>query len=256
MSESSARSRNEYVASFALGLKAIAAFGPGAPLDMTLSEVARRSGLSRASARRFLLTLCELGYVASDGRTFRLLPKILELGYAFLASRTLDQLARPHLQDLVRAYGETCSLSVLSEGSALIVARLMPEGRVLKVSLSVGSRLPLVCSAMGRVLLAGLSDAEYRRELDAAAIDAEQRRRLDRIRDRVLTDGYVVVDQEFAPGVRSVAVPVRDVEGRVAAAVSICADASRTLDAGYPQPFLEGLLRLSRELVVPVGTTV
>lgn len=256
MSEAPARSRNEYVASFALGLKAIAAFGPGASLGMTLSEVAQRSGLSRASARRFLLTLCELGYAASDGKTFRLLPKILELGYAYLASRSLDQLARPHLHELVREYGETCSLSVLSEGSALIVARLMPEGQLLRVSLTVGSRLPLTSSAMGRVLLAGLAEGQYRRELDAAGLAAEQRERLDRIRHRAREDGYVVVDQEFAAGVRSIAVPIRDVEGRVAAAVSLCADASRAVDAIYPQPFLEGLQRLSRELVVPAGTII
>lgn len=222
---------------------------------MTLSEVAMRSGLTRASARRFLLTLCDLGYAAFDGKTYRLQPKTLELGYAYLSSQSVVDLTRPHMERLVNELGETCSLSVLSGGSAVILARLMPEGRLLQVSLSVGSRLPLTTSAMGRVLLAGLPDGAYALEADAAGLPAgtPARKRLDLIRRKARAAGHVVVDQEFAPGVRSVAIPVRDVEGCIVAAISVCADSARTADGDFPRRFVESLTRTSGELVVPRG---
>ena len=136
------------------GLDVIRALSlPGA--GRTLSEVARDTGLTRASARRFLLTLEELGYVRSDDRRFVLTPRVLELGYAFLSSLTLPQIAQPHLRELVERVHESSSVSVLDGDEIVYVAR-EPTQRIMTVAISVGTRFPAHATSMGRVLLAGL----------------------------------------------------------------------------------------------------
>jgi IclR family transcriptional regulator, pca regulon regulatory protein len=225
-----------YVQSLERGLAVIRAFGAETP-SLTLSEVARSTGLTRAATRRFLLTLGDLGYVRSDGRYFELTPRVLELGYAFLSSLSLPEVAEPHLERLVAEVHESSSVSVLDGDDIVYVARV-PTARIMRVSINVGTRFPAYATSMGRVLLAGLEpdglDAFLARaelvRLSARTITAEPKLRAELA--RVRRQGWAMVDQELEEGLRSVAAPIRDRAGQVVAAVSLSAHASRTtLDA-------------------------
>jgi IclR family pca regulon transcriptional regulator len=221
-----------FVQSLERGLKVIRALGvPGQ--GRTLSEVARETGLSRAAARRFLLTLEELGYARrADGR-FALTPRVLELGYAFLSSLSLPEIAQPHLRDLASRVNESCSMSVLDGGDVVYVAR-EPTRRIMTVAISIGTRFPAFATSMGRVLLAELSSAELRERLEMTRLAPLTSRtvtdveRLEKELARVRRQGWALVDQELEDGLRSMAAPVRDVAGRALAAVNVSAQASRT----------------------------
>jgi IclR family transcriptional regulator, pca regulon regulatory protein len=225
-----------FVQSLERGLTVIRAFGADTP-SLTLSEVARATGLTRAATRRFLLTLGDLGYVRTDGRRFELTARVLELGYAFLSSVSLPEVAEPHLERLVSEVHESSSVSVLDGDDIVYVARV-PTSRIMRVSINVGTRFPAYATSMGRVLLAGLEPAvldaflervELRR-LSARTITDEQTLRSELA--RVARQGWAMVDQELEEGLRSVAAPIRDRGGRVVAAVNLSAHASRTsLDA-------------------------
>jgi IclR family pca regulon transcriptional regulator len=225
-----------YVQSLERGLAVIRAFGADTP-SLTLSEVARATGLTRAATRRFLLTLGDLGYVRSDGRYFELTPRVLELGYAFLSSLSLTEVAEPHLERLVAEVHESSSVSVLDGDDIVYVARV-PTSRIMRVSINVGTRFPAYATSMGRVLLAGMEPDEIdaflaRAELvrlSARTITAEPKLRAELA--RVRRQGWAMVDQELEEGLRSVAAPIRDRAGQVVAAVNLSAHASRTtLDA-------------------------
>ena len=142
----------EFVQSLERGLAVIRAFD-AERVELTLSDVARSTGLTRAAARRFLLTLVDLGYVRSDGRRFALRPRVLELGYAYLSSLALPEVAQPHMEALVAQVHESCSLSVLDGGDVVYVARV-PTRRIMAVAINVGTRFPAYATSMGRVLLA------------------------------------------------------------------------------------------------------
>ena len=141
-----------FVQSLERGLAVIRAFDEHNP-ELTLSDVARATGLTRAAARRFLLTLADLGYVRTDGRWFSLSPRILELGYAYLSSLSLTEVAEPHLERLVAEVHESSSVSVLDGEDIVYVARV-PTSRIMTVSINVGTRFPAYATSMGRVLLA------------------------------------------------------------------------------------------------------
>jgi IclR family pca regulon transcriptional regulator len=221
----------EFVQSLDRGLAVIRAFN-AENRELTLSDVARATGLNRASARRFLHTLVELGYVRTDGRLFALRPKILELGYAYLSSLSLPEVAMPHLEQLVERVHESSSVSVLDGDEVVYVARV-PTRRIMRIAIAVGTRFPAYATSMGRVLLAGQSDdwldgyfataaltsITARTTVDAKKLLAE----LHRIR----RDGYALVDQELEDGLRAIAAPIRDRDGRVIAAVNISTHASR-----------------------------
>ena len=145
---------SHYVQSLARGLSVIGAFGPDTP-ELSLSDVARATGLTRAAARRFLLTLVDLGHVRQDGKLFRLTPRVLTLGYAYLSSLSLPGIAEPHLEQLVREVHESSSMSVLDGHDIVYVARV-PTSRIMTVAINVGTRFPAYATSMGRVLLAGL----------------------------------------------------------------------------------------------------
>jgi len=142
----------------ARGLAVIKAFDEDHQ-QLTLSEVASITGLARAAARRFLLTLAELGYVRTDGRMFALTPRVLELGYAYLSSLSLPQIAEPHLERMVAEVQESASVTVLDDTDIVYVARV-PTSRIMRVTISIGTRFPAYATSMGRVLLAGLTPAE------------------------------------------------------------------------------------------------
>src|SRR3954469_6925006 len=229
---SSMNERESYfVQSLERGLAVIRAFDAEHP-ELTLSDVARSTGLTRAAARRFLLTLCDLGYVRSDGRLFMLTARVLELGYAYLSALSLPEVAEPHLEALVAEVRESSSLSVLDGDDIVYVARV-PTSRIMRVAINVGTRFPAYATSMGRVQLAGLSDDDltaYMKRVDlkrltarTLATEAELRGELARIR----AQGWALVDQELEEGLRSVAAPIRDRDGAVVAAVNVSAQATR-----------------------------
>ena len=221
----------EFVQSLERGLAVIRAFSHDRP-RLTLSEVARETGMTRAAARRFLLTLEHLGYVSSDGRLFSLRPSVLQLGYAYLSSFSLAEIAQEHLEHLAELLHESASGSVLDGEDIVYVARASTN-RIMTIGLSVGTRLPAYCTSMGRVLLASLDAATLDSYLRSASLSARtphtitDRAALRQELDRVREQGFSVLDQELEDGVRSVAVPVRDATGRVVAAINTSAHATR-----------------------------
>ncbi|MGW3247019.1 IclR family transcriptional regulator domain-containing protein [Streptomyces sp. NPDC001070] len=221
----------EFVESLARGLAVLTAFGEGRA-ELPLTAVAEATGLARATARRSLITLEHLGYVASEGRLFRLTPHVLELGCAHLSRLTLPEIAQPHLTELVEAVHDSASMAVLSGEHILYVARV-PTVRIMSVNITVGTRFPAYATAMGRVLLAGLPAQERAAHLARTdftqltrhtVTDAE---RLSGVLDRVTAEGHALVSEELEEGLRSIAVPVRDRGGRVVAAINVSMHASR-----------------------------
>ena len=208
----------EYVQSLARGLEVLRAFDAAHP-SQTLSEVAANTGLTRATARRFLLTLVELGYLRIDGKQFSLTPRVLDLGYSYLSGLTLPQLAQPHLERLSAAVHESTSASVLDGTDIVYVARV-PVQRIMAVTIGIGTRFAASATSMGRVMLAAGQDLPTelpsftdRTITDPAAFAAE----LGRVRDQ----GWALVDGELESGLRSLAVPLHDAGGRVVAAINI-----------------------------------
>ena len=221
----------DFVQSLERGLAVIRAFNADRP-SLTLSEVAAATGVTRAAARRFLITLMSLGYVRSDGRRFSLSARVLDLGYAYLSSLSLPEIAEPHLEALVAEVNESSSVSVLDGDDIVYVARV-PVSRIMTVAISVGTRFPAYATSMGRVLLAGLPDGELDAYLAKVRIErltgstvasaAALRSELLRIR----AQGWALVDQELEDGLRAVAAPIRDRNGRTVAALNISVAASR-----------------------------
>jgi IclR family pca regulon transcriptional regulator len=254
--------RTDFVQSLDRGLAVIRCFSSERP-SLTLSEVAERTGLTRAAARRFLLTLQELGYVGSSGRQFSLRPRVLALGYAYLSSFSVAQIAQPHLEDLAEELHESCSVSVLDGDDIVYVARASAN-RIMTIALTVGTRLPPYPTSMGRILLANLPDAEresmlgratLRKLTDHTIVD------LDRLREVLATvraQGWAAVDQELEAGVRSIAVPIRDSSGRVVAAINASAHAARVPMRTLEKHFLPRLLgaagHINSELAARLST--
>jgi IclR family pca regulon transcriptional regulator len=221
----------EFVQSLERGLAVIRAFDKERR-SLTLSDVARETGFSRASARRFLHTLVELGYVASDGREFTLRPALLDLGYAYLSSLTLPEIALPHLQELSRQVGESSSVAVLDGADIVYVARVATH-RIMSAAIRVGTRFPAYATSMGRAILAHAEPVELNTYLASTTLapltsrtitgSRELRTALGQVRDQ----GWALVDQELEEGLRSVAAPLRDRTGRVVAAVNVSAPVRR-----------------------------
>jgi IclR family pca regulon transcriptional regulator len=215
----------DYVQSLARGLtvlRHVAGDGPTA----TLAEIAARARLSRAAARRLVLTLEHLGYVEASGREYRLTPRVLELGYGFLGARDLTDLAHPWMEQLAHQANESCSMAVLDGTDIVYVARVSVR-KVMTVSLAIGARLPAFCTSMGRVLLAGLAPERFEMWLERLETRRYTSRtvtdpaRLRRIVEGVRRDGYIWVEQELETGLCSIAVPLRDRAGQVVAALNL-----------------------------------
>ncbi len=222
----------DYVASFARGVAVIKAFGRQ-NRRLTLSEVAGSTGLSRAAARRFLLTLCALGYARGDGRHFELTPRLLEIGYAYLASLEFWELLQPALEEVTRRLNESSSAAVLDGDEVVYVARSASRQRLIAVALTVGTRLPAHATSMGQVLLASLPPAELERFFQMArparftAKTKVGRREIEARLEEVRRQGYALADQELEEGLRSLAVPLRGRDGRTVAAINVSAHAAR-----------------------------
>jgi len=221
----------DFVQSLERGLLVIRAFD-SEHRELALSDVARISGLTRAAARRFLLTLEKLGYVTFTGGRFALTPRVLELGYAYLSSLSLPEVAQPHMEALVARVNESSSISVLDDTEVVYVARV-PTRRIMSITLSVGTRLPAYATSMGRILLAALPDDELEARLgriDLVPLSAHTITDpvvLRNVLERVRRQGWAAVDQELEEGLRSLAVPIHDANGTVVAALNVSVHASR-----------------------------
>lgn len=222
---------DSYVQSFARGLEVIRSFSADAPAQ-TLSEVAVQAGLTRAGARRILLTLQTLGYVKSDGKLFQLTPRIMELGFAYLSSTPVWNLAEPVMERLVDETKESCSAAVL-DGDEIVYVLRMHTHKIMSTNLGVGSRLPACWTSMGRVLLAGESDAALqallagrnRQQFTALTVQDDEQL-LQRIL-QVRAQGWALVDQELEEGLISIAAPIKNAAGRTVAALNISGQANR-----------------------------
>lgn len=244
-----------FVEALARGLAVIRCFDE-ARERLTISEVARLTGLSRATARRSLLTLHALGYVATDGKQFWLTPKILSLGHAYLSSTPLPRLLQPVLEEVSAELHESCSASILDGEEIVYIARAATR-RVISVGLGVGSRLPAYCTSMGRVLLAALEPEALEAYLAQTPLrpltphtltdPARLRQELERVRQQ----GYALVDQELELGLRSVAVPVRNARGRVLAAMNVGVQAGRVSREELMERVLP-VLRQAADSLVPL----
>jgi IclR family pca regulon transcriptional regulator len=252
---------SNFVQSLDRGLAVIRAFDAEHP-RLQLTEVARATGLTRAAARRFLLTLVELGYVRVEGREFSLRPRVLELGYSYLSGLTLPEVAQPHLEALVQRVDESSSVSVLDGDDVVYVARVHTK-RIMAVMITVGTRFPAYATSMGRVLLAGLPPAELSAYLARAPLVPRTSRtvtdpgQLHAMLDRVRAQGYALVDQELEEGLRSAAAPVHGRDGTVVAAVNLSVSASRTslrqLEDDFVPPLLETAAQIARDLGRPTA---
>ena len=223
---------SHYVQSLARGLSVITAFGPETP-ELSLSDVARATGLTRAAARRFLLTLVDLGHVRQDGKLFRLTPRVLTLGYAYLSSLSLPGIAEPHLERLVREVHESSSMSVLDGHDIVYVARV-PDLADHDRRDQRGHPVPGVrhldgTGAAGRPRRRGPRGAPRRRSTSSSSPSTRSAPRATCARGSGETraQGYALVDQELEHGLRSIAAPVRNRHGNVVAAVNVSSHVSR-----------------------------
>ena len=209
--------------------------------------MARLTGITRATARRILLTLEDLGHVRSDGRLFSLTPRVLTLGWAYLSSLNLWETAQPLMEELTKETNESCSAATLDLPDVVYVARV-PTSRIMTIALGIGTRLPAHCTSMGRVLLAALAEPELEDFLATARLDGYTDRtiidpeRLRRTIHTVRDQGWALVDQELEIGLRSIAAPLR-VDGRTIAAINVSAAAPRVPLEQLRGRFLPELLK-------------
>jgi IclR family pca regulon transcriptional regulator len=252
--DEAARADPNFMTSLARGLAVLQAFSDHRR-SLTMAQISHRTGIPRASVRRCLHTLIELGYAHADGNQFALSPKVLTLGYSYLSSTPLTVSAHPYLNQVSRTLNESCSLAVLQDHEVLYVGR-SATSRIMSVSLTTGSRLPAYCTALGRVLLAHLPpeqlDAYFAhvplKAMTERTIVSEQR--LREILAEVQQQGYALIEEELEVGLRSIAVPVRGASGSVIAALNVGAHAARVSSRKMLDEFLPVLLKGAQELSI------
>lgn len=242
----------DFVGSLAKGLRVIEAFQADRP-RLSITDVARDTGLDRATARRCLLTLVDLGYANYDGKFFSLTPRILRLGVTALASMPLPQIVQPWLDQLSDQVEQSCSVSVL-EGSEILYIARAAQRRVMSIGLMPGSRLPAFCTSMGRVLLASLPKDQARNVIESSDLTPRTPKSLTDISDlmqeldRVRLQGYALVDQEVEIGLRSISVPLVNQRGETVAALNIGMAAIQTSATSVVSTYLDDLLRVQAGL--------
>lgn len=245
-----------FMASLARGLAVIRAFTQQRR-KLTIAQLSQRTAIPRAAVRRCLYTLSALGYVATeDGRSYSLRPRMLALGHAFLSSTPLVYAVQPLLDQITGELRESSSMAVLEGDEILYVARSSTTTRLMSIELGIGSRLPAYCTSMGRVLLAGLSASELDGYLSRVPLvkltnrTASTANELHAALAAVRRDGYCVVDQELEIGLRSIAVPVLDRDGRSVAAINIGTQSSRVAVSEMESRFLAPLRSAANELAL------
>lgn len=243
----------EYMATLAKGLAVLGAFGEQRPA-MTLSAAATASGLSRAAARRVLLTLADLGYVTQRGRDFALAPRILELGFAYLSTQSWLDRAEPLMKELSHDAQESCSAAILQGSEIVYVARMPAPHRLMSVTIAVGSRLPAFHTSLGRVQLGFLDPAELERRWAASPKARLTNKAITgkaALLARIRTDhaqGYAIVDEELEKGLRSIAVPIVTRGGDAVGAINLSAHSSRTTRSDLRDRFLPKLEAVARTI--------
>jgi IclR family pca regulon transcriptional regulator len=240
------------VEAVARGLDVLACFSADRPA-LSLSEVAAAVGLARPTARRLLLTLEELGFVRSAGGLFQLTPKVLSLGMAYIGALGLWDIARPHLEDLVTQTGESSSMAQLDGSDIVYVARVAVP-KLITLRVEIGTRFPAIQTSQGKVLLAGLTPTELDTTLaqpSRAGLPPYIGRTPDQLHaelTEVRARGWALADEELAPGIRSVAVPVRDGTGTVRAAMNVTVNAAETTTDRLLTDHLPRLLRTAGDI--------
>lgn len=243
---------NDMMGGLAKGLRVIEAFTADTP-RLSISEAAEIAGLDRATTRRCLLTLAEQGYCAYDGKFFTVTPRVLRLGTGCLASMPLPRIVQPWLDQLSEKIGQSTSVAILDGAEIVYVARAA-QRRVMSIALMPGSRLPAYCTSLGRVMLAALPEKQVNEHLETQSLLARTPYTLNTVEavmgelSRVRSQGYAAVDQEVEPGLRSVAVPLRNAHGTVVAALNTGLAASPEPMAEVIEAYLPSLQKVSREL--------
>jgi IclR family pca regulon transcriptional regulator len=249
----------DYVQSLERGLAVIQVF-TAENRRLTVTEVADRTAMTRAATRRFLLTLIDLGYLDTDGHYYGLTPRVLELGYAYLSALSFPEAALPHLEAFVAEVHDSSEGSILDGDDIVYVVRV-PGPSVMTTSVGVGGRMPAFATSMGRVLLAGLDDDALDAWLAATELPALRpgtitdasalRTELLRVRQQ----GWALVDQELEEGLVALAVPVRDAEGRVVAAMNLSTHVGRRSAEAMLEllpPLQAAAALIERDLATPV----
>jgi IclR family pca regulon transcriptional regulator len=237
----------DFIEALARGLDVIRAFGPGRP-TMSLSEVAAATGLARPTARRMLLTLEELGYIRAVRGEFALTPRVLELGMAYIGAASMWDIARPHMEQLVGYTGESSSLAQLDGSDIVYVARVAVP-KIITIAVTIGTRFPALQTSLGKVLLAALPPDELEQVLAEPSRsgltpiwkpDTEER---NRVLCEVREWGWSLTDEHLAPGIRSIAAPVRAGSEQVIAALNVSVHAAETSIETLTEQYLPLLLR-------------
>ncbi len=249
--------RNETVQSFARGLDVLRSFG-AERRRQTITEVAERTGMTRAAARRFLYTLCERGFARSDGKHFELTPAVLEISHAYLSGVSELESVREVLHELTRELDESASAAMLDGSDIIYVARSPARHRIMTIGLAVGTRLPAYATSMGQVLLSQLTHNELERFFKSAILTAHTAHTIttkDRLKERlqkVRDQGYIVVSEELELGLRSISVPVL---GHTATrlALNISAQAARVTESEMVERYLPRLRQAARQIELSVA---
>lgn len=242
----------DYVGSFARGLEVIKSFTRHTP-RRTLSEVAEASSMSRATARRFLLTLVREGYAETDGKYFTLKPKILEIGFSALSSMNIWDVAQPIMSALSDRLQESCFAAVLDGDSVIYVARANST-RVVNISISIGSRSPAHCVSTGRVMLAALPEEQRLAYVENVKLEkftkhtVTSKTKLRELIEETRLRGWSIVDQELEISLRSISVPIRDRDGVVVAALNVCCPTDRVSLQDMSTRILSELLEASKNI--------
>ena len=246
-------SKRDFVNSLARGLEVIRAFSRTRP-SMTLSEISHATGMTRATVRRFLLTLVQEEYAATDGKYFSLSPKILELGYAALSSMTFLDAVQPVMVDLAKQLKESCFAAVLEGFDVVYVGNATPPDRIVNISVNVGSRAPAHSVSTGRVLVAALPEELRHRWIESVELKkltpntVTSRSELGHLIEEVREKDFSIVDQELEVGLRSISVPIRDVDGTVLAALNVACPSSRISPEEMSDRILTALQAASAEI--------
>ena len=243
---------SDYVQSLARGLLVLRAFSAEHPA-LTLAEAARLTGLTRATVRRSLHTLQKLGYAVTDGKQFELTPRVLDIGYAYLASAQIGEVAQPFMEALSDQLNESVSVAVLDEFEIVYIARV-PTKRIMRIGLALGSRLPALVTSMGRVIVAELPPIEQKQFLKSAPFPKMTEKTLNTKAELakeialIKQQGWALLDQELEDGVRSIAAPIRDKHGRTIAAINIGTQTGRTKMSQLKDDYLPRLLQTANQI--------
>ncbi|MFK7828822.1 MAG: IclR family transcriptional regulator C-terminal domain-containing protein [Congregibacter sp.] len=252
--DSSGISDRDFINSLARGLEVISAFSRSKP-RMTLSDMSRATGMTRATVRRLLLTLVREGYAKTDGKYFSLQPKVLKLGFAVISSMGIWEVAQPIMISLSERLEESCFAAVLDGDEVTYVAKANSK-RLVNIGINVGSRAPVHAVSTGRVLMAALPDSKLQQYLDGGDFEkitpftVVSKVKLREEIEEVRALGWSIVDQELEIGLRSISVPLRHTDGEVFAALNVCCPSARISPEEIRTRILGELLTASKEITM------